>query len=62
MFDQKIFDDKMKVTLDRLGTLTQLNAQGIYAYKLNFGEANNLRLGLGAGINQHSFDFLERSH
>ena len=46
-----------KVMLDRLGSLTQVNAQGLYAYKLNFGEAHNLRLGLGAGINQHSFDF-----
>ena len=45
-----------KVMLDRLGTLTQVNAQGIYAYKLNFGNAHNLRLGIGAGINQHAFD------
>lgn len=46
-----------KIMLDRLGTLTQVNAQGIYAYKLNFGDAHNLRLGIGAGINQHAFDF-----
>ncbi len=46
-----------KVTLDRMGTLTRVNAQGIYAYRLNFGEMHNLRLGIGAGINQHSFDF-----
>jgi type IX secretion system PorP/SprF family membrane protein len=46
-----------KVTLDRLGSLSHFNIQGIYAYKLNFGEEHNLRLGIGAGINQYSFDF-----
>ncbi|MDG1333235.1 MAG: PorP/SprF family type IX secretion system membrane protein [Crocinitomicaceae bacterium] len=46
-----------KATLDRLGSLTRFNVQGIYAYKLNFGEGHNLRLGIGAGINQHAFDF-----
>lgn len=46
-----------KVTLDRLGSLTRFNAQAVYSYKLNFGEMHNLRLGLGAGVNQHSFDF-----
>jgi type IX secretion system PorP/SprF family membrane protein len=46
-----------KVTLDRLGSLSNFNIQGIYAYKLNFGEKHNLRLGIGAGINQYSFDF-----
>lgn len=46
-----------KITLDRLGTLTMLNAQGLYSYKLNFGKLHNLSLGLGIGINQNSFDF-----
>ena len=46
-----------KVMLDRLGSLTQFNIQGIYSYRLNFGDAHNLRLGIGAGLNQHSFNF-----
>lgn len=46
-----------KVLLDRLGSLTQFNIQGIYSYKLNFGTDHNLRLGVGAGVNQHSFNF-----
>ena len=46
-----------KVLLDRLGSLTQFNIQGIYSYKLNFAEAHNLRLGIGVGVNQHSFNF-----
>lgn len=46
-----------KVALDRLGTLTRFNAQGIYSYKVNFGNDHNLRLGIGAGINQHNFNF-----
>lgn len=46
-----------KVNLDRLGSLTRFNIQGIYAYKLNFGDDHNLRLGVAVGINQQSFDF-----
>ena len=46
-----------KVMLDRLGSLTQFNIQGIYSYKLNFADAHNLRLGIGAGVNQQSFNF-----
>ena len=46
-----------KVALDRLGSLTRFNVQAIYSYKLNFGDDHNLRLGIGFGINQQSFDF-----
>lgn len=46
-----------KVALDRLGSLTRFNVQALYAYKLNFADDHNLRLGVGIGINQQSFDF-----
>jgi type IX secretion system PorP/SprF family membrane protein len=46
-----------KVSLDRLGSLTQFNIQGVYSYKLNFGDDHNLRLGIGAGVNQQNFNF-----
>lgn len=46
-----------KVGLDRLGSMTRFNIQGIYSYKLNFGDDHNLRLGVAIGINQQSFDF-----
>jgi len=46
-----------RVMIDRLGSMQRMNVNAAYAYRLNFGDDHNLRLGIGAGIIQQSFNF-----
>lgn len=49
----------MMVSHEKMGVLQNITAEGQFAYIVPFGKEHNLRMGLGAGLNQFSMDLSE---